>query len=310
MNPKALKAFCLIVTRGSLAAAADEMRLSQPAVSRLITNLEYDLKLKLFSRDKRTLVPSPEGRNFYREASRVLAAFDHLPHMAAEIGAGRTGRLRVVVMPRIASAVVAPAIAAFSKQQPNVWLSVEVHARRDLERWLASHQFDMAFGPLPVAHAGIVGERLFSSPMFAAVHVDSPLAQRPFLEATDLAVEPLIAIASGTLTRQQADAVFLRARETSNILMEVSSSPLALQIVASGVGYALCDMFVAAGIAGQRLVLVPVAPKVDMEFAVLWPENMQPTPAMRAFSELVRRSGEALLRQSTAAKSLEKRKRR
>jgi DNA-binding transcriptional LysR family regulator len=168
----------------------------------------------------------------------------------------------------------------------------------------------MAFGPLPVGHADIVGERLFSSPMFAAVHVDSPLARRPFLKAADLAAEPLIAIARGTLPRQQADSVFVRARETPNILMEVSSSALALQIVASGVGYALCDMFVAAGVAGQRLALVPIAPKVDLEFAVLWPEKTQPTPAMRTLSELVRRTGEAVIERCAAAKPLKKHSRR
>jgi DNA-binding transcriptional LysR family regulator len=299
MNVKALRAFCLVVTRGSLASAAADMHLSQPAVSRLVANLEYELKLKLFSRDKRTLIPSAEGRSFFREASRVLAGIEHLPQVAAEIGAGKQGRLRVVVMARLAPVVAAPAFAAFAKQQPQTSLSVEVHPRRDLERWLANHQFDMGFGPLPVANAGLIAEHLFSSRMLVVLPRDSPLAQRPSLAPGDLHEMGQIALAPDTLIRQQADAIFLRARRSPNVLMEVSSAALACQIVASGIGYTLCDAF-AAAVAGQRLALVPLTPKFELEYGVLRPEGTQLTRPMRALSELVRHSAEAILRRTAA----------
>lgn len=300
MNVKALRAFCLVVTRGSLAAAADDMHLSQPAVSRLIANLEFELGLKLFSRDKRTLIPSAEGRSFYREASRVLAGIEHLPQLAAEIGAGRQAPLRVVVMARLAAAVAAPAFAAFAKQQPQISLSVEVHTRRDRERLLVNHQFDMGFGPLPVAIAGLTAERLFSSRMIVALPRHSPLAQRPFLKADDLGDEPQIALTRETLIRQQMDAIFLQARRTPNVLMEVSSTALACQIVASGVGYTLCDPFAASAEGGRRLALVPLAPKFDLDYGVIRPGGTQLTPPMRALCDLVRHSAEAILRRMTA----------
>jgi DNA-binding transcriptional LysR family regulator len=303
MNVKALRAFCLIVTRGSLARAADAMHLSQPAVSRLISQLEHELKLKLFSREKRMLVPSAEGRSFYREASRVLAGIEHLPLVATEIGAGRKGRLRVVVMPRFAVAVAAKAFATFALQQPQISLLVEVHRWSDLERWLASHQFDMGFGPFPVASEGLVAERLFSSRMLVAVHAASPLAQRLFLEPGDLEDEPQVALTPDTLIRRQADAIFLQARRRPSIVMEVSSAALACQIVASGVGYALCDAFVAAAIGRQNLATVPLAPKFDLEYGVLRPEGTQLTAPMRALSDLMRSSAEAFLRETAAIAS-------
>lgn len=305
MNVKALRAFCLVVTRGSLAAAAADMHLSQPAVSRLIANLEYELGLKLFSRDKRTLIPSAEGRSFHREASRVLAGFGHLPEIAAEIGAGRQGPLRVVVMARLAAAVAAPAFAAFARQQPQISLSVEVHTRRDRERLLANQQFDMGFGPLPVAIAGLVAERLFSSRMIVALPRHSPLAQKPFLKPDDLSKEPQIALTRETLIRQQADAIFLQARRTPNVLMEVSSTALACQIVATGIGYTLCDPFAAAAAEGsQRLALVPLVPKFDLDYGVIRPEGTPLTPPMRALSDLVRDSAEAILRRAMQPASM------
>lgn len=308
MNVKALRAFCLVVTRGSLAAAADEMHLSQPAVSRLIANLEYELGLKLFSRDKRTLIPSAEGRGFYREASRVLAGIEHLPEIAAEIGAGRQGPLRVVVMARLAAAVAAPAFAAFAKRQPQISLSVEVHTRRDRERLLANQQFDMGFGPLPVAITGLIAERLFSSRMIVALPRHSPLAHKPLLKPDDLWKEPQVALTRETLIRQQTDAIFLQARRTPSVLMEVSSTALACQIVATGIGYTLCDPFAAAAEGGQRLALVPLVPKFDLDYGVIRPEGTPLTPPMRALSDLVRDSAEAILRRAMQPASMRARR--
>jgi DNA-binding transcriptional LysR family regulator len=300
MNLKALRAFCLIVTRGSLAAAAEEMHLSQPAVSHLIANLEHELKLKLFSRDKRTLVPTTEGRSFYREASRAVAGIEQLPQAAAEIGAGRQERLRVVVMARLAQSVAAPAFAEFAKVYPQIPFAIEVHRRRDIERWMANQQFDLGFEPLPVTRAGIVAELLFSSRLLVAIHASSPLARKSFLEAADLRREPLIAPPGDTLLRQQLNAVFQQARLTPNLMIEASPA-LACQIVAGGVGYTLCDAFLGAGTVGDGLALVPLVPTFTLDYGVIRPEGREFTLPMQALTELVRRSAEDILRRTPAA---------
>ena len=58
------------------------------------------------------------------------------------------------------------------------------------------------------------------------------------------------------------------------------------------------------------LALVPLAPKIDLEFAVLWPEHTEPTPVMRAFSEIVRQTAEAILSRSVPPRSSGRRGRR
>jgi len=306
MNLRALRAFCLTVTRGSLAAAAEEMHLSQPAVSHLIANLEHELKLKLFSRDKRSLVPTAEGRSFYREASRAVAGIEHLPQAAAEIGAGKQGRLRVVVMARLAQSVAAPALAEFANAYPQIPLSIEVHRRRDIERWMANLQFDLGFEPLPVTRAGIVAELLFSSRLVIGVHARSALAQKPFLEAADLHREPLIAPPGDTLLRQQLNAVFQQARLTPNLMIEASPA-VACQMVASGIGYTFCDAFLAAATIGG-LTLVPLVPSFTLDYGVIRPEGRDVTLPMQALTDLVRRTAEDILSRTPAAAQSSERK--
>ena len=70
MNIKALRAFRLVVSEGSVNAAAKALCLSQPAVSRLIALLESELKLTLFLRDGRRMVLTEQGAAFLQEAAR------------------------------------------------------------------------------------------------------------------------------------------------------------------------------------------------------------------------------------------------
>jgi DNA-binding transcriptional LysR family regulator len=87
LNIKKLKCFRAVVIHGSLVAAANVMNLSQPATSRLISTLEDELKLKLFKREKRRLVLTPEGKEFYRETEKILSNLDDLPRIVQEIKA-------------------------------------------------------------------------------------------------------------------------------------------------------------------------------------------------------------------------------
>ena len=90
MNFKSLRAFQLVVTQGSLAAAAETMNLSPPAVSRLISLLEVEIKFELFNRTRRRLTMTTAGEAFYRATQPILDGVNELPHIANTIRAGST----------------------------------------------------------------------------------------------------------------------------------------------------------------------------------------------------------------------------
>jgi DNA-binding transcriptional LysR family regulator len=136
MNIKALRAFRATLAEGSLAKASETLNLSQPAVSRLVSALEAELRLTLFDRTGRHLTPTQEGLAFFREAGRILASLDQIPNIAADIRAGRTESLRIVTMPRIAQALTAPVVAHFMRCHPisrSAWTSVR--AAKPIAGW-------------------------------------------------------------------------------------------------------------------------------------------------------------------------------
>ena len=294
MNIKALRAFRATLSGGSLAVAAEKLHLSQPAVSRLITSLEGELKLDLFDRSGRNLTPTEEGMAFYREAGRILDNLDEVPRIVAEIRAGRTQILRVIAMPRVSQALASPAVAGLLQQHPDINVSLDVRARREAGEWLVGREYDIGVGALPVDHPDIHTEVLLRARPVAILPAGHPLAQHTALRAEDLAQYPLIRLMRGLLLRDQLDDIFSAVGIVPRHLCDVSSSQVACQLVAEGAGITIADQVVAANIGTDKIVTVPVIPKRWMAFGLLYPKASVATPARDAFVHQLREQARKL----------------
>lgn len=283
MNIKALRAFRATLSEGSLVAASEVLHLSQPAVSRLISGLEAELKLTLFDRTGRNLKPTPEGLAFYREAGRILDNLDEVPRIAAEIRAGRTETLRIVTMPRIAQSLSAPAVARLFKAKPDTNISLDVRARREAGKWLAGREYDIGIGALPVDHPDIVTKPLIRVRAQAVLPLGHPLASRRELTASDLADQPIIRLMQGLLLRDQLDDIFHSAGVTPKLTCEVAASQLACSLVAEGAGITIADELVAAQAGPEGLSLVPLVPERWMTFGLLYPVAQTKSEALLQF---------------------------
>lgn len=297
MNIKALRAFQHAFSEGTLAAASEVMHLSQPAVSRLISGLEAELKLQLFDRSGRSLTPTREGVAFYREAGRILDNLDEVPRIAGEIRAGRTESLRVVTMPRIAQSLSAPVVARFIRDNPEINVSLDVRARREAGRWLAGREYDIGIGALPVRHPDIRTVPLLRVRALAILPKGHELASRESVTAEMLAGETVIRLMHGLLLRDQLDDTFNSAGITPTRTHEVSSSQLACALVAEGAGITIADELVASP-SGDEVAMVPIVPERWMTFGLFYPRSAESDEATGKFERLLISHVEDMCRRS------------
>lgn len=305
MNIKALRAFRATFSEGSLIAASRILYLSQPAVSRLISTLEAELKLTLFDRSGRNLTPTPEGLAFYREAGRILDNLDEIPRIAAEIRAGRSETLRIVTMPRIAQSLSAPAVARFLRANPDTNVSLDVRARREAGKWLAGRAYDIGIGVLPVDHPGTVTRPLLRVRAQVVLPRNHPLACRQELTAEALAQDSVIRLMHGLLLQEQLDDIFNSAGITPQQTCEVAASQLACALVAEGTVITIADELVAAQVDSANLALVPVVPQRWMTFGLLYPAAKKKTEALSQFETTLREVAEELTQQSPTLEIIE-----
>ena len=95
IHPRQIDAFRAVMMAGSVSAAASYMHVTQPAVSRLLRDLEADLGFPLFDRAGGRLVPRKAAAMFFREVERVYVGLDQLLRVAQDIRALSEGVLRI-----------------------------------------------------------------------------------------------------------------------------------------------------------------------------------------------------------------------
>ncbi len=287
MNIKGLRAFNQIMATGTLSAAAKQMNISESALSRQLSLLEIELDLTLFSRDKRHLVPTEEGEQFFREAERVLDSIEQIPEIVQEIKTGTRRRMRIIAMPRMASCIAIPAIARFMRENTKIEVTLEAQPRRFLERWIASRKFDLGLGALPVHHAGVRAEKVFSVPVVAVLHPSHPLADRRSLKVEELADENFITMTPNTLLGQQVSGILNQAGVFPKSTIQTSQALLSCNFVAQGQGVAITDAMIAMAF-GPEIRMVPIEPQVQMEFGLLYPTGTKKSQEVEMLAEIIK----------------------
>lgn len=270
MNFKALRAFQLIAERGSLSAAASDLCLSQPAVSRLVAMLEAELDLRLFNRTGRGLSMTREGKLFYDMTRHILAGVEEIPRIAKDIQAGDR-QLHLLTTPRIAQAVIAPALSLLRKENARLHCRVDVLSRADLEKGINAGRFDLAIAAIPLAPlpSNVELQPLFEVRVEAVLPLHHPLAERSHLTAADLAEVDLIGPWHDPIWRQQMSDLLPSRRSNTNCTVETCSAQLAYQMVSDGTGIAFLDRLSTRGLDHSKVAFRPVSPEKWIAFGYI-----------------------------------------
>ncbi len=291
VNIRALRLFRLIVATGSLSAAAESMSLSAPAASRLIAILEAETKLRLFNRTRRRLTLTRQGEIFYQEAEHILAGFDEIPRIVADIRSRSQGQLRLVTAPRIGQGLVSPALALFRETHPGIRVSVDMQSRFGIESSLGTRLYDLGIISLPVSHPLVELENrpLFRVRVEAMLPEKHRLAGKPVVTAQDLAPESLLGLWPGQRWRKQVDDFFGSGGVRPQYAVETRSSLMACQLVRDGVGVAMLDRICAQAIDLRGIVMRPLEPERWILFGYVYQARQPLGGNAEAFLDCLRR---------------------
>lgn len=113
-----------VIDTGSFSAAARQLNVGQPAVSKTIAQLEARLGVRLLVRSTRGLMPTEAGLRFYDRACRAIEEAEAADHAAVESAKGLGGRLRVAAAPTFARLHVIPHLPAFMAEHPALELEL------------------------------------------------------------------------------------------------------------------------------------------------------------------------------------------
>lgn len=289
MNIKALRLFVSLMENLTLARAADDLHLSQPAASRMLRLLEDHLGEPLFQRRRKRLVPDTAAEIFLPEAIRILNSIDNIPEIFAQSRSRAARPLRVLCLPRIVNALVIPAVSGLARDGEAPRFKIDVCPRRDFGRRLLYGNYDIGVSSLPLPLGATRAEVLARASLHVMLPFGHPLADRPRIDLRDLASVPYVALDEHTVVRQAVDLALARAGAQLDVTHEVSTSEVAAQMVRDGMGFMFVDPASVWPVMAGDVAVVPWSVPASFEIGYVLPDAEQPHPARAAFVDGLKR---------------------
>ena len=138
MNVRHLEIFNAVMQTGSTLAAAELLLVSQPAVSNQIRQLESQLRLQLFDRRGRRLVPTPEARMLYEKSRDLLSILQYLDVYCDQLRNGNSGLLDLVCSPSVINNSISEALRRFHQDQPDVRVRIDMPSNEQIVSMILS----------------------------------------------------------------------------------------------------------------------------------------------------------------------------
>ncbi len=210
LKTRHLQVFLAVARAGSMQRAAREVHLTQPAISKLIGELEDTLGAPLFERSKRGVVPTECGRALVGRAQLVLNDLESAKEEIAAIARGVIGKVRVGVLPVAEARLLSTTLLALRKTAPGLAVQVEDGTRDVMLNALRRGEIDCVIGRLD-AGAGdrdLHIEKLIQLPVAIVVSPSHPLARKRRLSWPDLLSYPWVLPQRGAPIRTAIDREF------------------------------------------------------------------------------------------------------
>jgi len=273
LNLKQIEAFRAVMLTGTMVRAAEALYVSQPAVSRLIADLERDLGYLLFNRTRGRLQPTEEGNALYAEVQRSFVGLTQVETAARALGRDSSGVLRVVAMPSLTGEPLTRAIAIYARDNPDVSFEIEVRPRRQVIECIAAQQYDIGVTTLPVEMPSIDVRQLSEANSVCVVPAAHPLAAKEVIHARDLEGEVFVSFSTDTLFRIRVDRVFDDLGISRRLRFETRTAEVACNLVAEGAGVAIVGTWDVPASNRPELVMRPFEPALPLRIGALVPAH-------------------------------------
>ncbi|AQV94444.1 LysR family transcriptional regulator [Cupriavidus necator] len=198
-----------VAARGSVLRAAEQLGMTQPAVTKAIARLERELGIPLFERDPRGMVPTLAGSALIARARKIRLEYDDAMRELGEIRAGTIGLVRFGFSPTIGAALVYGAFNQLMHERPAARFQLLERLGSELLDALLGGDVDLVVARIPDGNIEqLTAEPLYMDRVFVVADAAHPLAAARRVSLEDLAQEEWVLPPRRILLRQQIEAAF------------------------------------------------------------------------------------------------------
>ena len=289
MQIETLKIFCDILETRSFSKAASLNYISQSAVSQQVRGLEERYRRKLIERGKRTLSPTQAGEVLYAGAKEILEQFVTMESELQALSNSIAGSLRVATVYSVGLHELPPYLKTFMKRFPAANVRLEYSRSNRIYDDVSSGSVDLGIVAYPVRRSGLEILPFREDTMVLITAPSHPLAERKFIEFSDLIRQPFVAFERDVPTRRNVDRVLRGANVAVDVVMEFDNIETIKRAVEVEVGVSIVPLVtVQAEVRAESLVAVPFKDRgLVRNLGILVRKGRERTQAMTKFIELL-----------------------
>jgi DNA-binding transcriptional LysR family regulator len=283
-----LRAFEAVAKHRSFTKAAEELFLTQPAVTRQIATLEAGLRTRVFERLGRTVRLTAAGEVLGRYAAEILRLSSEAESAVADVATGAAGRVAVGASSTAATYVLPQYLRQFRIAWPGVELSVHTGPSAQVVEMVVGGSVDAGIVTGFRAQAGLVEIPLGDYATGVVVFPEHPLASAGSraVKASELAGSPLILMEEGTNLRTYVDRLLSAAGVEERVTLELDNVEAIKKMIEARLGISLLPLVtVEAEVAAGRLIALPLAdvPKAHRRITAIYRRDKYMSTALAAF---------------------------
>ena len=288
LNLHLLEQFVALARTKNFTRAADELHLSQPALSRAIQKLEEQLGSPLFERKPREVVLTDLGELLLERAKEILQLMEDTISELSE--AGRRGRIRLGAIPTIAPYFLPGLLHTFAKKHPDILVVVQEDTTENLIRRCSHGEIDLAILAQPVIARHLEVEPLFEEELLLVVPVDHPLASAKSVKIEALEGFPFVTLNEAHCLAENI-ASFCRRKSVQPVTVERTSQLATVQeLVALDHGISIVpEMARKVDSSDRRVYRSFAGEKPTRTLAMIWNASRFQSKAVKLLMEELRR---------------------
>ncbi|MGO2110590.1 MAG: LysR substrate-binding domain-containing protein [Pseudoclavibacter sp.] len=283
--------FVAAAEQGTLTRAAEQLHLSQSAISASISDLERTLGAELCVRRKgQGMTLTPMGTQVHSQAKLLLASAAEIDYAARSHDGDLVGPLAIGSFLTLSSTVLPPLLAELRKRYPNITVRIIEATQTELNDALAIGELDLAIAYDHDIPSWVDSVPLFSARPYVLLSSDDPLSERETLSMSDLDGPPMV-LFDAPPSGKNALSIFTAHGITPNIRYRTHTVELTRSLVARGEGFAMLVHRPVNQVSHEGHVIVErelVPPVTESTVVLAWSSTIAHSPRALAFIDVAR----------------------
>ncbi|MDF3838956.1 LysR substrate-binding domain-containing protein [Cupriavidus basilensis] len=286
-----LQAFVAVAERASFRAAAEDLHLSAPALSRRIEKLELLLGVRLFERSTRHVSLTNVGRLFLDHARTALEELESAMLGISDLAVQRSGLVTVACVPSAAYYFLPSVLTAFSARHPRIRVRILDESANTVLNAVIGGRADFGISFIGTQEPEVEFESIFSERFVLAVRRDHRLAARRRIRWEELADERFMTVDKSSGNRVLIDAALAQLARRPSGFFEVAHVSSLLGLVEAGLGVAAVPRL-ALPVEGHPTLrgIALVAPEVSRTLGLIARRGKPVSGAARVLYDLLRQA--------------------